>query len=140
MVKFLHDSLRLLRTNLDVDFPLHPSGEDLRKYYQSYAAHFGLLDKIIFNVTVSSITRTDDDTQWALHLAGEETPRLFDKVIVASGTEVMPVIPVIEGLDLFQGNFLHSQAFKKCETIFPVHTQMLMARLAPKTLQIRMLL
>lgn len=99
--------------DIGIDFPLHPGGEDLRKYYQSYAAHFGLLDKIFFNVTVSSITRTDDDTQWALHLAGEETPRLFDKVIVASGSEVTPVIPVIEGLGLFQGKFLHSQAFKR---------------------------
>ncbi|KAM6525723.1 hypothetical protein FALCPG4_011260 [Fusarium falciforme] len=97
------------------DFPLHPGGEDLRKYYQSYAAHFGLLDKIVFNVTVSSITRTGDDTQWALHLTGKETPHLFDKVIVASGSEVTPVIPVIEGLDLFHGKFLHSQAFKKPE-------------------------
>jgi dimethylaniline monooxygenase (N-oxide forming) len=124
-------------TDRDVDFPLHPGGEDLRKYYQSYAAHFGLLDKIVFNVIVSSITRTSDDRLWALHLAGEQMPRLFDKVIVASGSEVTPVIPVIEGLDLFQGKFLHSQAFKKYEPTFPTHRQLLMAGPDPTTLRTR---
>lgn len=127
----------MLLTNLGIDFPLHPGGEDLRKYYQSYAAHFGLLDKIVFDVTVSSISRTEDDAQCALHLEGEEAPRLFDKVIVASGSEVTPVIPVIEGLELFQGRFLHSQAFKKYEPTFPTHKQLLMAGLGLKTLRIR---
>ncbi|KAM5342098.1 hypothetical protein ACJ41O_015129 [Fusarium nematophilum] len=45
------------------DFPLHPTAGDLVKYYQSYAAHFGLLDSIVFNASVSSITRTENGSQ-----------------------------------------------------------------------------
>ncbi|KAM5358214.1 hypothetical protein ACJZ2D_015489 [Fusarium nematophilum] len=97
------------------DFPLHPTAGDLVKYYQSYAAHFGLLDSIVFNASVSSITRTENGSQWALHLEGQETPRVVDKIVVASGSEVTPVLPVIEGLDLFEGQFLHSQAYKKAD-------------------------
>ncbi|KAF4473024.1 flavin containing monooxygenase 9 [Fusarium albosuccineum] len=97
------------------DFPRHPKAEDLVEYYQSYAAYFDLLERIVFNATVSSLTRSKDDTQWALQLEGEAKPRLFNKVVVASGSEVTPIMPVIEGLGLFEGKFLHSQAFKKAE-------------------------
>ncbi|KAF4973970.1 hypothetical protein FZEAL_9077 [Fusarium zealandicum] len=96
-------------------FPIHPNAEHLVKYYQSYATHFGLVERIVFNASVSSITRTKDDTQWALHLADEESPRLFDKIVVASGSEVTPILPVIEGLDVFEGQFIHSQSYKRAE-------------------------
>ncbi|KAK7408117.1 hypothetical protein QQX98_009708 [Neonectria punicea] len=97
------------------DFPLHPAAADLHAYYQSYATHFGLLDKIIFNVSVSSVAKTQDGGRWALHVEGEDTPRVFDKVVVASGSEVTPSIPAVEGLHLFEGRFLHSQAYKEPE-------------------------
>ncbi|KAH6888404.1 flavin monooxygenase-like protein [Thelonectria olida] len=96
-------------------FPLHPMSADLGAYYKSYAKHFGLLDKIVFNASVQSLSRTDDGTQWALSLKGEQSPRVFDKVILATGSEVNPIVPEIEGLDLFEGQFLHSQAYKRPE-------------------------
>ncbi|KAF7535002.1 hypothetical protein G7Z17_g13274 [Cylindrodendrum hubeiense] len=80
--------------------------------FLSYAKHFGLLKRIKFNVVVRSLSRTEDGTKWALLLEDEVSPRVFDKVIMATGTEVTPNIPKIEGFDLFKGRFLHSQAYK----------------------------
>ncbi|KAH8675115.1 flavin monooxygenase-like protein [Ilyonectria robusta] len=97
------------------DFPLHPSSADLAAYYQSYAKHFDLLKRIVFNASVSSLTRTEDGTKWALLVEGEASPRVFDNVIVATGTEVTASVPEIEGLDLFKGRFLHSQEYKRPE-------------------------
>lgn len=95
------------------DFPLHPNSADLAAYYQSYAKHFELLNRIVFNASVGSLTRTEDGTKWALLVEGEASPRVFDKVVVATGTEVTASVPEIEGLDRFEGRFLHSQEYKR---------------------------
>ncbi|KAF7563593.1 hypothetical protein G7046_g550 [Stylonectria norvegica] len=97
------------------DFPRHPTAADMAVYYESYALHFGLLDKIIFNVTMDSVWRTDDDTKWAISIQGEDAPRLFDKVVSAAGSEVVRNDPVIAGLEIFDGRYLHGQAYKRAE-------------------------
>lgn len=95
------------------DFPRHPSAEDLIKYYQAYARHFGILDKIIFNVTVKSVVRDEARCKWILTLEDQADPWIFDKVVFAAGSENVPKMPNLEGLDLFQGQFLHGQAYKR---------------------------
>ncbi|KLU83012.1 hypothetical protein MAPG_02079, partial [Magnaporthiopsis poae ATCC 64411] len=61
------------------DFPRFPMAEDMAKYYQSYAEHFCLIDKIRFSTVVSSVRRSSDDTAWLLDIEGEEGPLSFDK-------------------------------------------------------------
>ncbi|KAH7127435.1 flavin monooxygenase-like protein [Dactylonectria macrodidyma] len=97
------------------DFPLHPNAAKLAEYYQSYAEHFDFMKKIVFNASVRSLSRTEDDTKWALQLEGETSPRVFDKVVVATGSEVTRIVPNIDGLNLFEGRFLHSQEYKRPE-------------------------
>jgi dimethylaniline monooxygenase (N-oxide forming) len=85
----------------------------LASYYQAYAKHFGLLERIVFGVSVTSIKRSPDTSGWLLTLEDEEKPRPFDKVILATGSEVVPRMPDIEGLEDFQGRFLHGQVYKR---------------------------
>lgn len=73
------------------------------------------MKRIVFNASVGSLTRTEDGTKWALLVEGEASPRVFDKVIVATGSEVTASVPEIEGLDLFEGRFFHSQEYKRYE-------------------------
>jgi dimethylaniline monooxygenase (N-oxide forming) / hypotaurine monooxygenase len=98
-----------------LDYPPYPTASHLSAYYKSYATHFDVYNKIIFNVSVSAIRRCDKDATWLVYLDGEEKkPRMFDKVVVATGSEVIPKKPVVEGLDKFEGQFLHSQGYKRC--------------------------
>jgi dimethylaniline monooxygenase (N-oxide forming) len=46
-------------------------------------------------------------------MEGEETPRAFDRVIWATGTETIARPVVIEGAELFEGQILHGQAYKR---------------------------
>lgn len=88
--------------------------EHMASYYQSYAEHFGLVDKIRFNTVVSSVRRSSDDTAWLLDIEGEEEPLSFDKVLVAAGTETKPKpLPEVKGRELFEGGVIHSQAYKR---------------------------
>jgi dimethylaniline monooxygenase (N-oxide forming) len=95
------------------DFPVHPGAADLSRYYCSYAKHFGIYDRITFNVTVASIRKSSDGYRWMVHLEGEPQPRTFDKVVLATGTEALPKMPQIEGMDKFEGKFIHGQAYKR---------------------------
>ena len=103
-----------------IDFPRHPTAVDLQKYYQDYATHFDLIKRIKFGIYVTSIRRADDGKRWNLTLSGlpsslEDSPRIFDKVIVASGSEGAAVVPlpVAQGVPWFRGPILHGQAYKR---------------------------
>ncbi|KAL8290912.1 hypothetical protein RB597_008940 [Gaeumannomyces tritici] len=98
------------------DFPRFPMAEDMASYYQSYAQHFGLMDRIRFGAVVRSVRRSSDDTAWLLDVEGEAEPLSFDKVLVAAGTETEPKpLPEFEGRELFEGKVMHSQAYKRPE-------------------------
>jgi dimethylaniline monooxygenase (N-oxide forming) len=95
------------------DYPVHIMAGKWSEYYKAYAKHFNLYENIIFNVSVISIKRDKEQGKWLVQLEGEAEPRVFDKVVVASGTETAPKLPQIMGLDQFQGTFIHGQAFKR---------------------------
>jgi len=64
-------------------------------------------------VTIVSVTREKATEKWLVQVKGEESPRSFDKVILATGTELVAVMPKIEGLSDFEGTFIHGQAYKR---------------------------
>jgi len=94
-------------------FPIHPKTADLALYYQSYAKHFDIHRKIVFNVSISSVSRSARGTGWLVQVDGEQGPRAFDKVVLATGTELVAKRPSIEGMDLFEGQFIHVQQYKQ---------------------------
>lgn len=92
---------------------VHVSSREWSEYYRQYAREFKLYDHIEFNTTVKVIRRNEKELKWMVYLEGEESPRVFDKVVFSSGSETVAKPPRIENLDEFEGEFLHGQAYKR---------------------------
>ncbi|KAF5022589.1 hypothetical protein F66182_5360 [Fusarium sp. NRRL 66182] len=95
------------------DTPSHCTAGHVQDYIESYVDHFNLRPKLRLSTVVSGVRR-DDDGRWAVDIQGSG-PEYFDKVIMASGINSSPHIPKLVGLDQFDGQVLHSRAFKKPE-------------------------
>lgn len=65
-------------------------------------------------MTVDSVKQDDTASKWLVSIRGEDSPRVFDKVVFATGTETTAKYPTIDGIDKFEGTFIHSQAYKGC--------------------------
>lgn len=123
-----------------IAYPCHARGTILGEYYQQYARHFGLDRHIHFNTTVTSIVRHGDGRMgggWIVgyyedanvdgndedkHVVEEKElvgdsrvlrQEVFDKIVHAVGSETMAKYPDVEGLEKFEGRFIHGQAFKR---------------------------
>jgi dimethylaniline monooxygenase (N-oxide forming) len=75
--------------------PLHPAAEQIHAYLRSYAANFGVTERIRFGARVERVS-----TGWSVD--GER----FDAVVVASGRFRRPHRPA--GLERFGGELLHT--------------------------------
>lgn len=67
-------------------------------------------------VNVLSVTKDDQNKKWILNAIGADGSYnllSFDKVVVASGTNNTPIVPVLKGQELYKGRILHSQGFKR---------------------------
>ncbi|NKF23339.1 flavin-containing monooxygenase [Solimonas marina] len=95
--------------------PDYPHHTHLKAYFQDYAQHFGVLDKIRFHTEVLRAER-DADGKWQLHSRGPDGERIetFDALMVANGHHWNPRLPSYPGR--FDGEFLHSHQFKRGET------------------------
>jgi dimethylaniline monooxygenase (N-oxide forming) len=96
--------------------PAFPTALQVHKYLESYADEFDLLPHIHLQTKVLRVTRNDDDTKWTVHLQernGSETATDFDKVAVCSGEWGKQRMPLFSGRDLFKGEIIHAQAFKR---------------------------
>ena len=85
--------------------PMFPRFEDLRDYLRSYAESFDLGRSIHLQTPVRSIERADG--QWRVITDGGGGER-FDGVVVATGRFNCPRQPVIEGIETFEGEVVHS--------------------------------
>jgi hypothetical protein len=102
------------------DFPFPPGTPDyphhthLKKYFQDYAAHFGVVPKIRFHTEVLKVAREPDGT-WLVHSRGPggERSESFDALMVANGHHWHPRMPEYPGS--FSGEFIHSHEFKSNE-------------------------
>ena len=91
--------------------PDYPHHSHLKKYFQDYAKHFGVDEKIRFHTEVLSISRNDDGS-WKIisrNPQGEQTEH-FDVLMVANGHHWNPRLPEYPGE--FTGRFIHSHDFK----------------------------
>jgi cation diffusion facilitator CzcD-associated flavoprotein CzcO len=85
--------------------PMFPRFEELRDYFRSYAKAFDLDRTIRLKTPVRHLER--NDSGWRV-VADDVGGEHFDGVVVASGRFNRPHQPVIEGLETFTGEVVHS--------------------------------
>lgn len=90
------------------DYPDYPSHQQLLAYFQGYARHFGVTERIRFNTEVKRAEKQADET-WKITLA-DGSVETFDYLLVANGHHWNPRLPRYPGE--FSGTFLHSHDFK----------------------------
>jgi Predicted flavoprotein involved in K+ transport len=90
----------------------YPSHDELRRYFQAYAAHFNLYPHIRFGIMVKHCRWIDEET-WEITTEkdGIEEKELFTHLAVANGHHWKPRYPNYPGE--FSGEFLHSHHYKK---------------------------
>lgn len=96
------------------DYPDYPSHAQVLAYFDAYVAHFGLAPHIRLRTRVVRALRGETGG-WTLSLDTPEGPgeARFDALLVANGHHWDPFLPTVEGR--FDGNILHSHAFKRAE-------------------------
>ncbi|RMZ77703.1 hypothetical protein DV738_g4246, partial [Chaetothyriales sp. CBS 135597] len=99
------------------DWDSHCSAAQVHEYLAAFAEHFNLGSHIQRGVDVRSVTRDSQQSKWVLSVVRSTSTKpeslLFDKVIIATGANSRPNIPVLAGADLFKGQILHSRDFKR---------------------------
>lgn len=56
--------------------------------------------------------------KWAVQTLkdGKTTLQIFDKIVLATGINKLPLVPKIDGLDDFKGEIVHSAGYKRSDT------------------------
>lgn len=124
----VHTSMyKNLRTNLPKevmgfpDFPIpeqdksYIPAEDVLRFLNAYADHFGIRKYIKFNHNVKRVH--PKRKRWevtAVHLpTKQEFTEQFDAVMVCNGHYHTPLNPQIPGIDTFKGDQVHSHDYRK---------------------------
>ena len=97
------------------DYPEWPTGEQVQAYLQSYAEHFGLLDKVRLSTEVVSATPRAEGGWTIVTDAGTDTA---DHLVVANGIFSEPAVPAFPGADEFiaaGGRLCHTSEFTDLE-------------------------
>jgi cation diffusion facilitator CzcD-associated flavoprotein CzcO len=94
--------------------PDYPSHDQLRRYFQAYAAKFNLYPHIQFNTLVQSCD-LDKSAHWHIKTIqdGKETTETFSHLVVCNGHHWKPRLPNYPGN--FTGKFMHSHEFKQAK-------------------------
>eukprot|EP00928_Gymnodinium_smaydae_P080300 TRINITY_DN6401_c0_g1_i1.p1 TRINITY_DN6401_c0_g1~~TRINITY_DN6401_c0_g1_i1.p1 ORF type:complete len:625 (+),score=84.98 TRINITY_DN6401_c0_g1_i1:136-2010(+) len=119
----LYDGLHLTTSNFFSAFSDFPPEDDEVKYWSAreygeylirYAEHFGLMAKIRLNTRVIH-AKLGEQGEWQVTFQsadGRTEVRMFDAMVVGTGTNQEPQSPKFEG---FTGEFLHSADYKNAE-------------------------
>ena len=92
------------------DYPTYVSKHDLLRYYQDYAAHFGI--EPVYNSEVVSAKRRAN--RWVVDTDGGITHEA-DRLIVCTGFNRVPHRPSWQGEADFNGTIAHSRTYKNPE-------------------------
>ncbi|WP_404388946.1 flavin-containing monooxygenase [Humibacillus xanthopallidus] len=87
-------------------YPEWPSGEQVQQYLESYAASFGLQDKLRLGteVVAAELDESGEEPRWTVRSkdeSGAEHADEVDYVVVANGIFSQPSIPAYEGAEEF---------------------------------------
>jgi len=89
-------------------YPDYPSHRQILRYFEDYAAHFGVTPAIRFHAEVTKATRREAGG-WSIGLAGGEQLQC-DHLLVANGHHWDPRWPEYPGT--FTGEWMHAHTFK----------------------------
>ncbi|KAF2167321.1 hypothetical protein M409DRAFT_66313 [Zasmidium cellare ATCC 36951] len=103
------------------DVPAYAPAKDIAAYLERYAEVFDVKKYIKFSTKVVKVDRDEKRRKWLIRSVsadaedGPTETREFDRVIIATGRQQKSVTPRIEGADGFQGEMIHSHAFRDPE-------------------------
>ncbi len=92
-----------------IDYPRYPSRQQVVDYLEDYAAHFKLHP--IFGQTVTSVS--EQNGRWQTQTENEAYTSDF--VVMATGLNQVPNIPIWPDQALFKGTIIHSSQYKNGE-------------------------
>ena len=99
-----------------IDVPDFPTADQVCEYMRAYASRFSLEKHFRFGVTIDKIERASSSgpVQWAIKMRDEEGEKteVFDRVVVTTGPFGKPFVPKIKDVEVFEGDILHSRAYK----------------------------
>lgn len=102
------------------------TGAQVGKFFEAYASHFQLNRHIQFKTTVQRVLRDFADRGWNVHVTrsdGHEEILHFGKVVFGTGSDTVPVWPLMPGREEFSGIVMHGQSYRKYIAAFPyLHT------------------
>ena len=88
----------------------YPHHSELKRYFRAYADHFDLYRHYRFGCRVMSVTPAQGRWRVVSERAGEREERVFDGVLIASGTLHTPNRPALPGS--FDGELLHANGYR----------------------------
>ncbi|KAK5713072.1 hypothetical protein LTR15_011433 [Elasticomyces elasticus] len=106
------------------DFPFrdgtssYPTAAQVDEYLNDYCSHFDLWSKLRLGTSITRIERDDEASKWRLRTStreGIEVTLTFDKLLIATGSHSVPVMPTLSGSEDFEGDILHSLTYKDPE-------------------------
>lgn len=100
----------------DDDVDDFPTWQQMYKYLNSYADHFGLRELVHLNSSVKDVKREGDT--WVLVIVGKDgktREERFDRLLVATGSFTRAKIPHTPGIEKFKGRTLHALNFHESE-------------------------
>lgn len=94
------------------DFPTYPARHQFVDYLQAYATQFGL--QPLFNHTVNRAEFDSRSALWHVKTTTGCSAREFRArwLVVASGENAEPVVPVFKGVREFEGKVFHASAYR----------------------------
>lgn len=97
---------------MPADYPDYPGHRQLQAYFEAYARHFGVLERVRFGHTVDHVEPLAGG-RWRLDVRdaqGQARSEEFSHLMVANGHHWSPKWPQYPGE--FSGRYLHSHDFK----------------------------
>ncbi|KAK3652456.1 hypothetical protein LTR56_005167 [Elasticomyces elasticus] len=106
------------------DFPFrdgtssYPTAAQVDEYLNDYCTHFHLWSRLRLGTSITRIERDDEASKWRLRTStseGIETTLTFDKLVIATGSHSVPIMPSLAGSQDLEGDILHSLTYKDPE-------------------------
>lgn len=115
----MYESAHLISSKKMTEFSEFPMADDvatfphhsqMKRYFQDYAAHFGLYEHYEFSTRVVSVVKDGDEWQVTTETGGEQQSRRFLGVLIANGTLHKPNLVDLPGS--FDGELMHSSEYR----------------------------